>query len=291
MLTIGVDVGGTSIKSALISVEDGKYSILQSYSTPTQGDKGAEIIVGNIVKAIKHFDLSGVERIGVATAGTVDWNSGSITYATDALMGFTGLRLSEMLSSRLGRRVTVVNDAVGALVAECFCGAGEGYDRVMMLTLGTGLGASLLVDRELDEGSVVDTRMGHYTLHEEGDRVCFCGKRGCVECYVSATGLKKSAGNSDLREVFSNKSGKYTQALTSFFDDFTEVVKIADERYRPDLILVGGGVVELGDLWWNRWSEPCESQISAKLGRATLGNMAGVTGAVYCALNGKFQSQ
>ncbi|MGN0765778.1 MAG: ROK family protein [Christensenellales bacterium] len=291
MLTIGVDVGGTSIKSALISVEDGSYSILQSYSTPTQGDKGAEIIVGNIVKAIKHFDLSGVERIGVATAGTVDWNSGSITYATDALMGFTGLRLSQELTKRLGRRITVVNDAVGALVAECFCGAGVGYERVMMLTLGTGLGASLLVDRELDEGSVVDTRMGHYTLHEEGDRVCFCGNKGCVECYVSATGLKKSAGTNDLREVFSNESGKYTQALSSFFDDFTNVAKIADEQYHPDLILVGGGVVELGDLWWKRWSEPCEKQISARLARATLGNTAGVIGAVYCALNGKFQSQ
>ena len=291
MLTIGVDVGGTSIKSALISVEDGRYSILQSFSTPTHGDRGAKIIVGNIVKAIKHFDLSGVERIGVATAGTVDWNSGSITYATDALMGFTGLRLASMLSGRLGTRVTVVNDAVGALVAECFCGAGIGYDRVMMLTLGTGLGASLLVDRELDDGSVVDTRMGHHVLHEDGDRVCFCGNKGCVECYVSATGLKKSAGTNDLREVFSNESGKYTQALTSFFDDFTNVVKIADEQYRPDIILVGGGVVELGDLWWSVWSKPCERQISARLARATLGNTAGVIGAVYCALNGKFQSQ
>ena len=63
MLTVGVDVGGTSIKSALISVEEGRYTILQSFSTPTQGDKGAEIIVGNIVKAIKHFDLSKVDKI------------------------------------------------------------------------------------------------------------------------------------------------------------------------------------------------------------------------------------
>ncbi|MGN0789612.1 MAG: ROK family protein, partial [Christensenellales bacterium] len=255
------------------------------------GDKGAEIIVGNIVKAIKHFDLSQVERIGVATAGTVDWDSGSVTYATDALMGFTGLRLSQVLSAKLGTRVTVVNDAVGALVAECFCGAGVGYDRVMMLTLGTGLGAGLLVDRRLESSSVVDTRLGHYPLHEGGDRVCFCGKRGCVECYVSATGLKRSAGTGDLKQVFSNKSGKYTQVLRGFFDDFTKVVKIADEQYRPDLILVGGGVVELGELWWKKWSEPCESQISARLGRATLGNMAGVTGAVYCALNGVFKQQ
>ncbi|MDY4592824.1 MAG: ROK family protein [Eubacteriales bacterium] len=291
MLTVGVDVGGTSIKSALISVEEGRYTILQSFSTPTQGDKGAEIIVGNIVKAIKHFDLSKVDKIGVATAGTVDWDSGIVTYATDALMGFTGLRLSEVLTKKLGTKVTVVNDAVGALVAECFCGAGVGYERVMMLTLGTGLGAGLLVDRRLDEGSVVDTRLGHYALYPNGDRVCFCGKRGCAECYVSATGLKKSAATGDLREVFSNKSGKYTKALKGFFEDFTKIVKIASEQYHPDLILVGGGVMELGDLWWKRWSEPCERQISAKLRRATLGNAAGVTGAVYCALNGVFQRQ
>ncbi|MGN0772135.1 MAG: ROK family protein [Christensenellales bacterium] len=291
MLTIGVDVGGTSIKSALISVEDGKYSVIKSYSVSTQGDKGANVIVDNIVRSIKAFDYGSAECIGIATAGTVDWDKGYVTYATDALKGFTGLELSGIVSDRIGRRVRVVNDAVGALVAECFCGAGVGYDRVMMFTLGTGLGAGLLQDRRLDSNSVVDTRLGHYTLKAGGDRRCFCGSKGCAECYVSATGLKKSAKTNDLREVFTNAGAKYTAVLDDFFKDFISIVKVADDRYKPDLIIVGGGVVELGNLWWNDWVQRCGKAVDTPLQRASLGNMAGVIGAVYCAINGEFKYQ
>ena len=81
------------------------------------------------------------------------------------------------------------HDAVSALIAEGFLGAGRKADSVMMFTIGTGLGASFLTGKFLDSETIIDTRLGHFILREDG-RECTCGQKGCAEQYVSATALK-----------------------------------------------------------------------------------------------------
>ena len=173
MLTIGVDVGGTNIKSTLIEVGDATkgdtYKILKFISVPTEAKKGRDYVVANIIKSIEKFDWKTCEAIAVATAGTVDWDSGEITYATATIPNYTGTALAKILSERFGKRVVVINDAVSALIGEGFLGAGKKKSGgIMMFTIGTGLGASLLKDKTLDSNTVIDTRLGHFTLREDG---------------------------------------------------------------------------------------------------------------------------
>ena len=294
MLTIGVDVGGTSIKSALIEVGNSKnvdsYEILKFFSLPTEALKGRDAIVDNIVRSITQFGcLDECEAVSVASAGTIDWDSGKVTFATQALPGFTGLELSKTLSEKLGRRVVAINDAVGALIGEGMLGAGKKYGSVMMFTLGTGLGASFLKDKKLDAQSVVDTRLGHLCLYENG-RDCLCGKKGCAEAYVSATALKKY-GNENLYHLFKATDAVQRKVMTDFYKNLTKVALKSVELYKPDLIIVGGGVIELAEYWWQSFLKEYKSNCNTPVACASLGNKAGVLGSVYAMLNGTFNQQ
>lgn len=286
MLVVGVDIGGTGIKSALVKVENASdirsYEVVDTFWVATQGDKGREVILSNVEKAIRKFYSAEIYGVYVSSAGTIDWNTGVVTYATDALMGFTGLEISKELTKRIGSRVIVINDAVAALIGEAYFSNLKG--KVMMLTLGTGLGSSVLVNDKLDETSVIDVRLGHYTLHENG-RKCFCGKNGCVECYVSANGLKKSVNNDDLTFVMENKA-KYEKEIAEFILDFEKVINEAKRLYSPDVIVVGGGLVELKQYWLKDLTEKVDNVVPA-----TLRNKAGFFGAIYAGLNGKFTNQ
>ena len=293
MLAIGVDVGGTSIKSALIEIGDKKvaesYKILKFNSLPTQAQEGRDTVVGNIIKSIEAFDWQECDIIAVASAGTIDWNSGDVVYATNSLPGFTGLKLSKTLSEHFSRRIVAINDAVGALVGEGFVGAGRKADSAMMFTLGTGLGVSFLKDKNLDSQSVIDTRLGHYKLYEDG-RGCACGEKGCAERYVSATALKKY-GNDNLYQLFTSSDITQKTVLSNFYKDFTNVILRAIQLYSPNLIIVGGGVIEMAEYWWQSFLKEYKSKTSTPIVCASLGNKAGVLGVVYAMANGVFENQ
>ena len=293
MLTIGVDVGGTNIKSALIEVGDvkdaGDYRISKFLSIPTQASDGAQAVVANIIKSIEQFDWQSCEVIAVATAGTVDWDSGKITYATNTIPNYTGTELSKILSGHFGKRVVVINDAVSALIAEGFLGAGKKSDSVMMFTIGTGLGASFLSGKTLDSDTIIDTRLGHYKLREDG-RECTCGQKGCAEQYVSATALKRY-GNENLYQLFHTSDIAQKKILSDFYKDLSKVISRSVELYNPSLIVIGGGVIEMAEYWWQNFLKEYKSKCSTPIAPASLGNKAGVLGSVYASIHGIFKNQ
>ncbi|MDE5756381.1 MAG: ROK family protein [Clostridia bacterium] len=293
MLTVGVDVGGTNIKSALIEVGDVKdassYRISKFVSIPTQASEGRDAVVANIIKSIEHFDWRACDIIAVATAGTVDWDSGEIVYATNTIPNYTGTKLSKILSEHFGKRVVVINDAVSALIAEGFLGAGKRYDSVMMFTIGTGLGASFLTGKTLDSDTIVDTRLGHYVLHDDG-RECTCGQKGCAEQYVSATALKRY-GNDNLYQLFHTSDIVKKKVLSDYYKDLSKVIARSIELYDPALVVIGGGVIEMSEYWWQNFLKEYKSKCSAPIAPASLGNKAGVLGSVYANINGVFKNQ
>lgn len=294
MKIIGVDIGGTGIKSALVECLDvangASYKILSKSSVPTESIGGKETVLNNIFKAVeKYIDVSDDFMIGVGSAGDVDDTTGIITYATDSLPGFTGLNLRKALANKFARPVTVVNDAVAALVGEVYTAENLGI-RPMMLTLGTGLGCAVIDDAQkpLGSGNVRFIRLGHILLHQDG-RTCACGLKGCAEQYVSATALKKNAGIENVAEILSNP--RYQDAVNKFIDDFDSVLQYALRKYAPTNIIIGGGVVELAEFWWDKLYANCEKTVADKLVKAKLGNDAALIGSVYAALNGKFKLQ
>lgn len=293
MKIIGVDIGGTGIKSALVSctcVQDGStYRILHRTSVPTEAKLGTDRIISNIKTAISAYTAStDCDVIGVGSAGDVDDNTGIITYATNALPGFTGLDLRGVLASDLKRQVVVINDASAALAGEVYVGGAQG-DRPMMLTLGTGLGCAMIEDKGcLCSGSVKNIRLGHIVLHEDG-RECRCGGEGCAEMYVSATGLKLNAGHDRVDEILD--SPKYLAAVDEFCTDFAKVLDYACKEYSPGCIIIGGGVVEMAENWWDKLKGMCSASVADKLVKAKLGNRAALLGSAYAALNGQYGKQ
>ena len=286
-----LDVGGTTIKSAVVTVndkEDLKSYDLGAFSfVPTEASMGFERIRANIHSSVAALvKKHGCDMIAVATAGTVDWDSGKVTYATDALPGFTGYDFAKDLKETFSLPAIVINDATAAAVAEhCY---GDLSDRDVVLTLGTGLGSALVKPGVLDCDCVEDLHLGHIVLHKDG-YVCKCGNKGCAEQYVSASALKRDSGQNDISLVFTDK--RYAKVKADFFDNMHRMIKYAVEKYSPDNVVIGGGVVEIKNLWWNDFVALCGDCAPSVLRPAALANKAGVLGAAYSAMCGKFRNQ
>lgn len=140
MKHIGIDIGGTSIKGAVI--ENGAVTARAKRSTDTS--RGRDSIKNCIFEVIKSLlPLIGTDAgIGIGSAGDIDPYEGKVLYATDNLPGFTGFEIKKDVENAFNRRSFVVNDAVAAFIGESYFGAAKGCKNAVMLTLGTGLGGA-----------------------------------------------------------------------------------------------------------------------------------------------------
>lgn len=144
MKNVCLDIGGTSIKWAVVDVD----SIIKFGKTPTDTKQGRKGILDSIYTAIDSAigfaDIDG--GIGIGSAGDIDCLGGKVIYATDNLPGYSGLEITKEVGAKYNRKVKVINDAHAAGLAEYTYGAGNGARSMVMITLGTGLGATYIED-------------------------------------------------------------------------------------------------------------------------------------------------
>lgn len=246
MIKIGIDIGGTSIKG--IRFEDDVP--VKEFSIPTPARSGRSAIFCSIFGAVDALDPSGAELIGVSSAGNIDPNSGVCVYATENLFGWTGADIRGEIEGRYHVRVQVDNDAICALKGELRFYPGA--KNVTMLTFGTGIGGASLVNGEILRGKNFDAaRWGHTIMVPSGLK-CSCGKRGCAESYLSATGLVKSAqkkmfGVFNAKQIFDRYSGGEPEAQ-DVIERFGGYLNVLLDNVRtvlaPELILLGGGLMQ-----------------------------------------------
>ncbi|MGH3275332.1 MAG: ROK family glucokinase [Streptosporangiaceae bacterium] len=187
-LAIGVDVGGTKVAAGVVDT-DGKIIEQLRRPTPAASPAGTEQVIAEMVTDLR--SRHDVIAIGIGAAGFVDETRSVVMFAPN--LAWREEPVKKRLEDRLGCPVLVENDANAAAWAEARFGAAQDHDHVLLITVGTGIGAGLVMDGRLYRGRWgAGGEPGHYRVVPDG-RLCGCGNRGCWEQYVSGNALVAEA--------------------------------------------------------------------------------------------------
>jgi len=194
---IGIDIGGMSVKLGLIESGD-KFQVVKQSSVPTQPSDPAAVFVNKIADGVKALIQDAgnpkVAGAGVGCPGLIDpWKG--ITRTSPNLPNLTEFPLRDELAKLLGIPVELQNDANAAVLGEwIFSPASKGVKNLILLTLGTGIGGGVICDGHLLVGADnAATELGHVKADYSSDYPCGCGRKGCVEAYVGAAGITRTA--------------------------------------------------------------------------------------------------
>ena len=306
-IAIGIDLGGTSLKIGIVNSE-GK--ILKKNSIESNAVKGPEAVIRQIKNGthqiIEHTNLKNC-GIGIGAPGTVSLKNGTVENPPN-FPGWHKVPLGEILTKEFKCNVFVENDANAAAIGEMIYGAGKKTNNFIMITLGTGVGGGIIIDREIYRGESGGAgELGHVTIDSMG-RQCNCGSIGCIEAYIGNNYLiervkdqiikrKDSKLYELIKENFNLLTPKLIHIAAEDGDDLsqsviidtgtklgyalTSVVNILDIT----TIIIGGGVAGFGKLLFDsvesalkdRVMKPFRNRI--KVLPAKLKNDAGIKGA------------
>ena len=180
---VGVDLGGTNIKIGIVTQ---KGKIIKKISISSKAEGGPEKVVKQIKLGIKEV-LSGnknkIRGIGIGAPGVVSVKKGTVENPPN-FPGWTKVNLGHIIKKELGIDCHVENDANAAAIGEMIFGSGKRYNSFVMITLGTGVGGGIIINRKLYRGEIgAAGEVGHITINYNGPR-CNCGSYGCIEAYV-----------------------------------------------------------------------------------------------------------
>ena len=308
MLYLGIDLGGTNISTGIV---DENGNILVKASTPTIKGRDAEDILDDMAELSKklmnelNVTEKDIEAIGVGLPGMIDKKKGISIYANN--LKFNNTNIVEEMQKRIDLPCYIENDANCAAIGENVCGVAYGNENLIYITIGTGLGAGIIINGKVFDGSFGGGgEAGHMVIVAEGEE-CTCGRKGCWEAYASASALRRegriAAAKYPNSKIYDLVDGniKLIDAKTVFdaADLGDEVaIEIIDmyikylavglvnlvNIFQPEAIIIGGGVCAQGDKLINPLKEILSKrvhggQLKTKLCIATLGNDAGIVGA------------
>ena len=267
-LAIGIDIGGTKVAAGVVDAE-GRILSEARRSTPGNDPRAVERVILELVEELGRDHR--IWSVGIGAAGWMDLDGGTVLFSPH--LAWRNEPLRDNLQRLLRRPVLLANDADAAAWAEWRFGAGRGEDRLVCITLGTGIGWAMVMDGRVERGRFgVAGEFGHQIIMPGGHR-CECGNRGCWEQYASGNALGREArilarNNSpmaqDLLAGVGGQAGKFTGAVV------TELALAGDAASRelidevgewlglglanlaaaldPGLFVIGGGLCSAGDL-------------------------------------------
>ena len=306
--SIGVDIGAMSIK---IGVVNQLGQIL--YKTTFKTDKNHLLAIDGIAKNIKgllnenNISITDVKGIGVGCPGAVNSKTGVIDFLPN--LDWENIAITDLLKNHFKLPVKISNDANVATLGEAIYGCAKDFNSAIMFTLGTGVGGGIIIDKKLFEGELSrGAELGHITLFLDG-KECTCGRKGCIEQYVSAKALIGQT-KVTMEQNLASKMWDYVGGDIDKVDGKTafECSKIGDKTanevvdtyvyylgesilnmlniFRPQAFILGGGISNAGDYLVDKVKAYCESKNygykkapKTQILRATLGNDAGIIGA------------
>ena len=297
---IGIDLGGSHIA---IGVIDKNGKILEKTEKRLKGIITTEVkkvieetIFETVEKYRKEYEI---EEIGIAIPGTV--NKTEVIKSVN--LGLKNYKIVEILNKKINIPIKIKNDAKSAAIAESKFGALKGYNRVLFLTLGTGIGGAVIVNNKLlDTGDLPGCEIGHMVIEKNGLK-CNCGRKGCFEKYASmkafknnlrkALGYDENFSGKELLALIKNtkKEDKNYKTIKKIKDEYIEYLAIGLANliniFEPEVIGIGGSFVYFEDVLL----DDLKNEIISKnmlfnkrkeinIQTAVLGNEAGIIGAV-----------
>ena len=217
MYSIGVDIGGMSIKIGIVD-EFGKIIYKTSFKTDKDPSKAIENIALRIKDLLKKNSLSinQIKGIGIGCPGAVNSKMGIIDFLPN--LDWENIEITRKLQQYFDVKIKISNDANVATLGETIYGSAKNYNSAIMFTLGTGVGGGIVIDKKLYEGEFSrGAELGHTTLVIDGEE-CTCGRKGCVECYASATALIKQTKNEAVARIaglIATTAGKFVGTVIS----------------------------------------------------------------------------
>ena len=306
---IGIDVGGTNVKIALVN-DEGK--ILYSNSVPTRAEMGYEYTVNNIKQAI--YDLlketklepKDIQGIGFGFPGQVDYKAGIVRNAPN-IPGWVEIPIAKIFEDEFHIPTRVDNDVRCAALGELNYGAGKGCENLICITVGTGIGSGLVVNGRLVRGaSNAAGEIGHIKLQMNGGPICGCGDTGCLEAFASGPAIValaedyiRGGKSTKFRELANGapitpyivceatKAGDpVAQRIFTIVGEYIGIgLASVVNLLNPEKIIIGGGVADAGEYLFNPLTETLKKRAmklageTVKVVHAQLGNTAGVIGA------------
>lgn len=292
---IGIDLGGTNLRAALVSREG---NIIKKIKEPSSGD-----VLESLYRVVESVYTDDVAGIGIGVAGLVDRKGGAVITSPN-LPAVEGVSFVEAMHTRFSVPIFIENDANVAALGEKWMGAGKEFDNFILLTLGTGIGGGIIYEGNLVN---VSAEVGHMSINADGEK-CPCGNTGCLESYASAramigravSALEKGA-ESMLRECC--KGNFYKLTPEDIYKSALEGDSLAREILReagrylgvgianiinimsPEAVILAGGLLGA----WNIYVQEAMREASrrafkelfdvVKIIPSSLGDEAGVVGA------------
>jgi glucokinase len=309
VLTVGVDVGGTSVRAGVV---DGSGAVLDTARSATPSGEGPleDAIMTTVAGLLERYAVSAV---GLAVAGFVTVDRRVVRFAPH--LAWRGVPVAGRMAERLGLPVVLEHDANAAALAEYWHGAARGAQVAALIAIGTGIGGALLVGGEVFRGAHgVAPELGHLRV-VPGGRPCPCGKRGCWERYCSGTALAATAlellaeypgkssvlvreATGDPRAITGRRvagaardgDAVARRAMAELAHWLGEGLALVADVYDPEVVVIGGGVSESAPLFLDDAREHYAAVVTgtghrplARIRTAQLGDDAAIVGAAILA--------
>lgn len=304
---IGIDLGGTSVKYALVSASG---EVHYHGQLPTPAGRGAEAVLAELLRCIASCreyaacERLAVEGIGVGTPGVVSADGRIVLGGAENIPGWELVPLADRIEQATGLRTLVSNDANLMALGETLFGAGRGAEDVVFVTVGTGIGCGVVIGGRLFRGyRNRGMELGHITVKADGER-CACGGVGCLEHYASTSALVRrfrtlagsAAGTAEVDGkdvVFFYEQGlpAAVEAMEEHWTYLAHGIASMINLFSPQRVVVGGGISEAGPFYLDRLREKVARQAmdicaaGTEIVAARLGNRAGCLGAAGLVFN------
>lgn len=301
----GVDIGGTTVKIGLFNIDG---TMLEKWEIPTNTANGGAAILDDVAASVlgkiaeKGIEKEEILGIGLGVPGPVD-SIGIVHKCVN--LGWGVFNVEEALSEKTGFKVKAGNDANVAALGEAWQGGGKGYQNVVMVTLGTGVGGGIILNGKILPGTNgAAGEIGHIHVDDEEEECCGCGNKGCLEQYASATGIVRMAKKklaSETRQTVLKEKDPLT--AKDIFDAAKEGDTVAEELVEklcnvlgttlariscvvdPEIFVIGGGVSKAGEILTEGAAKYYDinafhASRNCKITLAKLGNDAGMYGSM-----------